>query len=70
MIILMNMYLVIGAIFGTMEMVGEYATGMGRGYLFRALFVTILWPMGIPSAISGFRMGIEENKEKNKDKDK
>lgn len=66
MIILMNMYLVIGAIFGTMEMVGEYATGMERGYLFRALFVTILWPMGIPSAISGFRMGIEENKDKDK----
>lgn len=70
MIILMNMYLVIGAIFGTMVMVGEYETGMKRGYLFRALFGTILWPIVIPSVISGFRMGIEENKEKNKDKDK
>lgn len=33
MIILMNMYLVIGAIFGTIEMVGEYTTGMKRGVL-------------------------------------
>lgn len=66
MIILMNMYLVIGAIFGTIEMVGEYTTGMERWYLFRALFVTLLWPMGIPSIISGFRMGIEENKDKDK----
>ena len=65
MIILINIYLAIGAIVGTIEMLGEYATGMERGYLCRALIAIILWPAEIPYLVEGIKIGIEENKDKN-----